>query len=95
MARPSISEIESDERLSLACGELSQALEAIGSAAAYVRMMVRREPRLIEFAELADRWLANAVDGVDGAQVKIRLELAAAQARRSAHNRVKHETDCH
>lgn len=89
MARPSVSEIELDDRLSLACGELSAALEAIGSAATYVRMMVRREPRLIEFAEMADRWLASAVDSVDGAQMKIRFELAAAQARRSAHNNRK------
>lgn len=87
MARPSVDDCRTEERLSLASGDLSGALEAIGSAAAYVRMMLRREPRLIEFAQAADRQMAGAVDAIDRARERIGAELAVAQATRINRNR--------
>ncbi len=87
MARPSVNEIRTEERLSLASGDLSGAIEAIGAAAAYVRMMVRREPRLIEFANQADARMAGAVDAVDRARGRIQVELETAQAARIVKNR--------
>ena len=87
MARPSVDEARTDERLSLTSGDLSRAIEAIGAAAAYVRMMVRREPRLIEFSQQADRNLAGAVDAIDRAQGRIQIELSAAQVSRTEKNR--------
>ena len=86
MARPSVNEMHTEERLSLAAGDLSGAIEAIGAAAAYVRMMLRREPRLIEFAQAADRKMAGAIDAIDRAQGRIGSELNAAQALRTAAN---------
>lgn len=87
MARPGVDEIRTEERLSLASGDLAGAIEAIGAAAAYVRMMVRREPRLIEFAQSVDQQLAGAVDAIDRARGRVGDELAAAQATRSLKNR--------
>ena len=69
---------------------LSGAIEAIGAAAAYVRMMVRREPRLLEFAKQADAQMAGAVDALDRARGRIQIELDMAQAKRIVKNR-KHE----
>lgn len=87
MARPGVDECRTEERLSLATGDLSGAIEAIGAAAAYVRMMLRREPRLIEFAQAADQQMAGAVDAVDRARGRIQSELATAQAQRIVRNR--------
>lgn len=86
MARPGVDECRTEERLSLATGDLSGAIEAIGAAAAYVRMMLRREPRLIEFAQAADRQMAGAIDAIDRAQGRIGSELEAAQVKRTAAN---------
>lgn len=91
MARPGVDEIRTEERLSLASGDLSGAIEAIGAAAAYVRMMVRREPRLMEFAQQADQQMAGAVDAVDRAKGRIQIELATAQAQRIIKNRKEHD----
>lgn len=87
MARPSVDASHTEERLSLASGDLAAAIEAIGAAAAYVRMMLRREPRLIEFAQAADRQMAGAVDAIDRALGRIGIELAGAQAQRIIRNR--------
>lgn len=87
MARPGVDEIRTEERLSLASGDMAGAIEAIGAAAAYVRMMLRREPRLLEFAQAADKQLAGAVDAVDRARGRIQIELASAQAQRIIRNR--------
>lgn len=87
MARPGVDEIRTEERLSLASGDMAGAIEAIGAAAAYVRMMLRREPRLLEFAQAADKQLAGAVDAVDRARGRIQIELATAQAQRIVRNR--------
>jgi len=87
VARPGIEDIRTEERLSLATGDLSGAIEAIGAAAAYVRMMLRREPRLMEFAQAADQQMAGAVDAIDRARGRIQIELATAQAIRIVKNR--------
>jgi hypothetical protein len=89
MARPDPDQIEREERWSTTCGDLSSAIEAVGTIAAYIRMMVRREPRLMEFAEQADRYAAIAVDKIDQAKDNIQVELDGIQEQRSEQNRKK------
>ena len=86
MARPSLDEAATEDRLSLAVGRLSRAILFLGAVAAHHRMVLRREPALRRFIDEADRSLAAALDEIDGAQEDVRSELRAeAMRRHNAH----------
>lgn len=84
MARPSLDEAATEDRLSLVVGRLSHAIVCLGAVAAHHRMVLRREPALRRLIEEADRNLAAALDEIDSVQEDVRLELVAGAGRRHA-----------
>ena len=84
MARSSLDEVATEDRLSLTVSQLSRAIVFLGTVAAHHRMALRREPTLRRLIEDADRNLAAALDEIDRAREDVRLELAAGAKRRRA-----------
>lgn len=87
MARPTPGEMASEERLSLAHGELSGIIERAGVVSALHRQIYRREPRLKEYLDRAREELEKIVDLCDAAQRRIAEELGEGQERRREKNR--------
>ena len=67
----------SEESLSLACGELSEALELIGGAASILRQIFNRWPQANQFIDRLDQKHAQIHDLCDAAQARVIAEIAA------------------